>query len=87
MDTEIRKALQKSLGKCIKKIRLDKGLKQNEVARRCGFYKSNYNSIELGLRNVSLINIYKIAFALEEPISSFFDDVEFSQFLEHYNDK
>ena len=84
MNLELREAIQKSIGARMKHIRKEKGLKQNEVARRCGFYKSNYNSIELGLRNVSLINIYKIAFVLETPISNFFENDDFFKFLKEF---
>ncbi len=59
MNKELGKAIQKSIGERMKHIRIQKGLKQYEVAKPCGFHKSNYNSIELGLRNVSLNNIYK----------------------------
>lgn len=83
MDIELRNEIQKALGGRIKEFRLLKGLRQTEVAKRCGFYKSGYNSIELGLRNVSLINIYKIAMALEVPPSNFFDDEKFQKFMKH----
>ncbi|GAA0743143.1 helix-turn-helix domain-containing protein [Gaetbulibacter jejuensis] len=86
MDIELRNDIQKVLGERIKKFRLLKGLRQTEIAKSCGFYKSGYNSIELGLRNVSLINIYKIAFALDVPVSCFFNDDEFYKFLELYNE-
>ena len=87
MNTELQTAIQKSIGERMRAIRLKKGLRQNEVAELCGFYRTGYNSIELGLRNVSLINIYKIAFALEEPISSFFDNEEFKAFFELYENE
>ncbi|MEO9511538.1 MAG: helix-turn-helix transcriptional regulator [Flavobacteriaceae bacterium] len=84
MNNELRTAIQKKLGERIKQLRLKKNLRQTEVAKICGFHKSNYNSIELGLRNVSLANIYKIAFALGVPVSSFFVDSDFEDFLKRY---
>jgi len=59
-----------SLGKRIKSIRLEKGLRQNEVAYRCLFDKSSYNNIEAGKRNITLLTLYKIASALEEPVEN-----------------
>lgn len=84
MDKKLHEAIINTLGNRIRTVRLHKGLRQNEVAKRCGFYKSGYNSIELGLRNVSIVNLYKIAFALDEPISSFLVDEDFNIFLEAF---
>jgi putative transcriptional regulator len=52
------------LGKKIKEIRLSKKISQTEVAYRCGFDKSNYNTIESGKRNPTVISLLKIAKAL-----------------------
>ncbi|WP_394758656.1 helix-turn-helix domain-containing protein [Flavobacterium sp.] len=53
------------LGKRIREIRLSKKISQTEVAYRCGFDKSNYNTIESGKRNPTVISLLKIAKALE----------------------
>jgi putative transcriptional regulator len=53
------------LGNQIKKIRLSKKISQTEIAYRCGFDKSNYNPIEAGKRNPTIITLIKIANALE----------------------
>ena len=73
----------KQLGKQIKSIRIQKGLRQKVVAKRCGFYATGYSSIETGARNVSILTLYQIALALEEPMSSFFDDETFYELLEN----
>ena len=54
-----------SLGKRIKEIRLEKKISQTEIAYRCGFDKSNYNTIESGKRNPTIISLLKISKALE----------------------
>lgn len=54
-----------SLGKKIRETRLSKKISQTEVAYRCGFDKSNYNTIESGKRNPTIISLLKIAKALE----------------------
>lgn len=72
-DEKIEKELLKALGKKIKTIRLAKGFRQNEIAYRCHFDKSSYNNIESGKRNITVITLYKISHALEEPIERFFN--------------
>ena len=54
-----------SLGNRIKEIRLQKEISQTEIAYRCGFDKSNYNTIESGKRNPTIISLLKIAKALD----------------------
>ena len=61
------------LGKRIKSIRLQKKISQTEIAYRCGFDKSNYNTIESGKRNPTVISLLKIATALEIDIKDLFD--------------
>jgi transcriptional regulator with XRE-family HTH domain len=70
-DKYTEQQILKTLGKQIKSIRLKKGLRQNEVAYRCHFDKSSYNNIEAGKRNITIITLHKIAFALEEPVQNF----------------
>lgn len=53
------------LGNHIRQIRLLKKISQTEIAYRCGFDKSNYNTIEAGKRNPTIITLIKIASALE----------------------
>jgi transcriptional regulator with XRE-family HTH domain len=50
-----------SIGKNIKKIREQKGLKQKEVALVADMQASNYSKIENGQRDVSVEALYKIA--------------------------
>ncbi len=54
-----------ALGKKIKEIRLQKKFSQTEIAYRCGFDKSNFNTIESGKRNVTVCSLLKIAKALD----------------------
>lgn len=67
------------MGAKIKSIRLKKGIRQTEIAYRCNFDKSSYNSIEAGKRNITIITLHKIANALEEPIENFFQELENSK--------
>lgn len=61
-----------ALGKKIKEIRLLKKLSQTEIAYRCGFDKSNYNTIESGKRNVTICSLLKIAKALDVSLIDLF---------------
>ena len=70
-DAHNKKIILKAIGKKIKSIRLEKGIRQNEIAYRCNFDKSSYNSIEAGKRNITILTLYKIASALEEPVENF----------------
>nr|WP_293301522.1 helix-turn-helix transcriptional regulator [Allomuricauda sp.] len=72
LETYPEKNPLEALGDRIRQLRLQKGMRQNEVARRCGFYKSGLNSIEAGKRNISVMTLYKIAHVLGEPVASFF---------------
>ena len=62
-----------ALGKRIKEIRLLKKIAQTEIAYRCGFDKSNYNTIESGKRNPTIISLLKIAKALDVSITDLFN--------------
>ena len=62
-----------ALGKRIKELCLQKKISQTEIAYRCGFDKSNYNTIESGKRNPTIISLLKIAKALNVSLIEFFD--------------
>ena len=62
-----------ALGKRIKELRLQKKISQTEIAYRCGFDKSNYNTIESGKRNPTITSLLKIAKALDIQLIEFFN--------------
>ena len=61
-----------ALGNRIKTIRLQKKISQTEIAYRCGFDKSNYNTIEAGKRNPTITSLLKISKALEISLIELF---------------
>lgn len=61
-----------ALGKKIKEERLKKKFSQTEIAYRCGFDKSNLNTIESGKRNVTISSLLKIAKALDVSLIDLF---------------
>lgn len=58
-----------ALGKRIKALRLEKKISQTELAYRCGFDKSNYNTIESGKRNLTIVSLLKITKALDVSLN------------------
>jgi len=52
----------------IRTIRLDKGLSQEALALQSGIDRSYLGGIERGQHNVAVINLEKIAQALEIPL-------------------
>ena len=51
-------------GEKVRELRIKKGLSQEELAELSGLHRTYISSLELGKRNVSLINIYALANAL-----------------------
>lgn len=57
--------IRKIFGRNVRKRRAALGLSQEELAERAELHRTYIGDIERGLRNVSLINIWRIASALE----------------------
>lgn len=54
-----------SLGLTIRRYRLRLGLSQEQLGRRAGLHRTYIGSIERGNRNVTLINMIRLAQGLE----------------------
>lgn len=63
-------------GRTIRSLRQDKKISQEALADLCGLHRTYISDIELGKRNVSLENIFKIADALAISVSDLFVEVE-----------
>jgi transcriptional regulator with XRE-family HTH domain len=63
------KELLKSFGQHVKNIRLTQKISQEELALKAELDRTYISGIERGLRNVSLINIVKLANALNISIT------------------
>ena len=72
MDKEERQRVKKHFGAHLRQLRKAKGLSQEEVALSCGLDRSYFGGIERGERNVSLVNIHRIADALEVEVGALF---------------
>lgn len=60
MATNYKKA-QKQLGKAIRQRRHEIGLSQEDFASSCGVHRTYMGAVERGERNISLMNIIRIA--------------------------
>ena len=67
------------IGKRIKELREKTEMSQKDLAYAADLDRSYIASIENGQRNVSIVNIEKIATALNVTIKEFFNDVEFNK--------
>ena len=56
--------MRKLVGSNVKKIRLAKGLTQEEFAERSGFAQQYISGLERGKRNPSIVSVFELAQAL-----------------------
>lgn len=67
------------IGQRIKELREKAEMSQKDLAYTADLDRSYIASIENGQRNVSIINIEKIANALNVTLKEFFKDAQFSK--------
>lgn len=60
------------VGKRVKELRNKLGVSQEEFADMAGLDRTYITSVECGKRNISIVNIEKIAKALNVSLSEFF---------------
>ena len=60
-------------GRAIRRIREEQEINQEEAAERCGLHRTYYSGVERGVRNVSLVNLEKIAKGLKTSLPSLFN--------------
>ncbi|WP_455139964.1 helix-turn-helix domain-containing protein [Thermophilibacter sp.] len=68
--------LKKSFGNRCRQLRDQAGLSQEKLALAIGMDRSCYASIETGTRNVTLVNMSKIAHGLGVSLSELLEGVE-----------
>ena len=66
----------KKIGHRIRKVRLEHGIKQKDLARKIGISQGALTNFELGRRKISLEWLLKISRALEVPVGYFLLAVE-----------
>lgn len=65
MDDTTAAAILQDFGDRVREIRLKAGLSQEDLAHLASLDRSYIGGVERGQRNVSLVNIHKIAKALQ----------------------
>ena len=61
-----------AFGRRVRQLRSERGWSQERFAEECGLHRTYIGGIERGERNVSLVNIEKIASALGVSIAELF---------------
>jgi transcriptional regulator with XRE-family HTH domain len=56
-----------------RRIREEQEVNQEEAAECCGLHRTYYSGIERGVRNVSLVNIEKVAKGLRTSLPKLFE--------------
>ena len=61
------------VGKRVKELRNKLGISQEELADLAELYRTYITSVECGRRNISIVNIEKLATALKVTLKEFFN--------------
>ena len=64
------------LGERIRELRQATGLSQEKFALSIGMDRTYFASVELGKRNIAIINLEKIAIGLNITLSQLFENIE-----------
>lgn len=67
------KDIRKLYGERLKAFRKEKGLSQEDLGFKSSLHRTYISEVERGRRNISIVNIAKIAKALDLSIKEFFD--------------
>ncbi len=67
--------IQKEFGLRVQSLRREKGLSQERFALLIDMDRTYYASVEAGRRNISLLNIKKIADGFDLTVSQLFDGI------------
>jgi len=71
--------METEIGRRMRRIRQEKGLSAQEVARKAGISRSFYTLLEGGRRRLSVAHIEKIASALGVPLAQLLVDIPLSR--------
>lgn len=72
MERERELEIQTQFGARLRDLRKRKGLSQEALALACSLDRTYIGGVERGERNISLVNIYKIADALSVDVKELF---------------
>lgn len=68
------KDIRKLFGERVKSLRRKKRLSQEDLGFKASLHRTYISEVERGRRNISIVNIGKIARALNLPVHSLFQD-------------
>ncbi len=71
---EANNELLRKFGSRVQHYRTVLGLSQEKLADKAGFHRTYIGTVERGETNVTLLNIYKLAEALEITVEDFFNN-------------
>jgi transcriptional regulator with XRE-family HTH domain len=67
--------IRKRFGRASRRLREQQRISQEEAAERCGLHRTYYSGVERGVRNLSLVNIEKIAKGLGINLRNLFSRI------------
>ena len=65
--------IKTAFGEKLRSLRTSKGLSQEKLAELADLDRTYISSVELGKRNISIVNICRLSVALKIEISEFFN--------------
>jgi transcriptional regulator with XRE-family HTH domain len=65
-----------AFGQAVRRLRTDRGLSQERLAEDVGIHRTYIGDVERGLRNIGLLNVDRIARALETDLAGLMTEVE-----------
>jgi transcriptional regulator with XRE-family HTH domain len=68
--------LKVAFGETVRKFRTARGLSQEKLAERANIHRTYIGDVERGLRNIALVNMHRIAVALEVSLSALIGEME-----------
>lgn len=72
MPDKIEKEILDSFGTRVRELRKENKLSQEELAEKAGLHRTYIGMIERGEKNLTLLNVIKLAKALNVEIKDFF---------------
>ena len=73
MDMTVADDVKTAFGRRVRALRKRAGLSQEQLALKCGLDRTYVGGVERGERNISIVNIEKIARALDLSLKDLFD--------------
>jgi transcriptional regulator with XRE-family HTH domain len=65
-----------AFGRAVRSARTAAGLSQEELAHLAGIHRTYIGDVERGVRNISLVNMLRIAAGLKLPLSRLILEIE-----------